>query len=164
MIESFLVAFQTLLIGVVATLILDAWLLLLTKFGFGKLNFRLIGRWVGYGLKGQWTHDAIGKTPSLAGEVLLGWISHYAVGMAFAVMLVGLLGPAWLRLPSFAPAILFGATTVVAPLFIMQPAMGAGFAFSNSPNPLSNCLRSCANHTVFGSGLYLAALAVSGLA
>jgi hypothetical protein len=50
---------------------------------------------------------------------------------------------------------------VVAPLFVMQPAMGSGFAASKTPTPLKNCLRSLANHTVFGLGLYASALLVA---
>ena len=44
---------------------------------------------------------------------------------------------------------------------INGPAMGAGFAASRTPTPLKNCLRSLANHTVFGFGLYLSALAIA---
>ncbi len=51
--------------------------------------------------------------------------------------------------------------TVSAPLFVMQPAMGAGFAASRTPTPVRNVIRSIANHTVFGLGLYLAATALT---
>ena len=57
-------------------------------------------------------------------------------------------------------ALALGINTVAAPLLVMQPAMGAGFAASRTPTPLKNCLRSLANHTVFGFGLYLSALAI----
>ncbi len=53
---------------------------------------------------------------------------------------------------------MLGVFSVVAPLFVLQPAMGAGFASSKTPTPLKNCLRSVANHTVFGAGLYLTAI------
>jgi hypothetical protein len=49
-------------------------------------------------------------------------------------------------------------------LFVMQPAMGSGFAASRTPTPLKNCLRSLANHTVFGLGLYVSAVLLSLLA
>ena len=51
--------------------------------------------------------------------------------------------------------------TVAAPLLVMQPAMGSGFATSRTVPPLKNCLRSLANHTVFGLGLYLFALVIA---
>jgi Protein of unknown function (DUF2938) len=53
--------------------------------------------------------------------------------------------------------------TVVAPLFILQPAMGAGIASSKTPKSVFNCIKSLATHTVFGLGLYLAALATAAL-
>jgi hypothetical protein len=56
-----------------------------------------------------------------------------------------------------------GVATVAMPLLVMQPAMGAGFAASKTPAPLQNCLRSLANHAVFGGGLYLAALLLNSL-
>ena len=56
------------------------------------------------------------------------------------------------------PALLLGMGTVAAPLLVMQPAMGAGFFASKTPTPLKNCLRSLANHSVFGLGLFLAAV------
>jgi hypothetical protein len=57
----------------------------------------------------------------------------------------------------------FGVATVAAPLLVMQPAMGAGFAASRTPTPLKNCLRSTVNHAVFGLGLYGAAAAIAAL-
>jgi hypothetical protein len=53
-------------------------------------------------------------------------------------------------------------STVVAPLFVMQPAMGAGFAAAKTPTPVRNCC-ALANHTVFGIGLYVAALFIRRL-
>jgi hypothetical protein len=91
---------------------------------------------------------------------MLGWLTHYAVGMGFAGLLVGLRGLGWMNNPSLLPAVLTGICTVVAPLFVMQPAMGAGFAASRTPTPLKNCLRSILNHTVFGIGLYVSAVCI----
>jgi hypothetical protein len=97
----------------------------------------------------------------MRGELTLGWAVHYATGIAFALLLAVLAGPAWLRAPSLWPALSFGITTVLLPLFVMQPAMGAGFASSRTANPALNVLKSLANHTVFGLGLYAAALAIA---
>ena len=76
---------------------------------------------------------------------------------------VALAGVDWLKSPRLAPAVAFGLATVAAPLFVMQPAMGAGFAASKTPAPLRNCLRSIANHGVFGLGLYLSAALIAAL-
>jgi hypothetical protein len=42
--------------------------------------------------------------------------------------------------------------------------MGAGIASSRTPAPLTNSLRSLANHAVFGLGLYVSAVALTRLA
>jgi hypothetical protein len=39
----------------------------------------------------------------------------------------------------------------------MQPAMGAGIASANTPQPLQNRIKSMFNHSIFGCGLYLTA-------
>ncbi len=54
-----------------------------------------------------------------------------------------------------------GVLTVLVPLCVMQPAMGAGLAPRKTPTPWRNSLRSLASHTVFGLGLYLATVAVA---
>ncbi len=152
------------LIGVGATAVMDLWLLLLKRLNVPTLNFALLGRWVGHVLRGKWAHDAIAKAAPLRGELALGWATHYAVGVAFAGVLAVLAGSAWTTQPTLLPALCVGIGSVVAPLFVMQPAMGAGFASSKTPAPLRNCLRSVVNHGVFGTGLYLAASVVTALA
>jgi hypothetical protein len=149
------------LIGIGATAVMDAWLLLLKHLGVPTLNFAFIGRWVGHLFRGQFAHAAIAKAVPIRGELAWGWLTHYAVGMAFATVLVGLQGADWVRSPTLLPALAVGVCTVAAPLLVMQPAMGSGFAASRTPTPLKNCLRSLANHTVFGFGLYLSALAIA---
>lgn len=44
---------QIALVGSGATLVLDAWLALLKQMGVPTLNFALLGRWVGYALRGR---------------------------------------------------------------------------------------------------------------
>lgn len=148
---------QVALIGVGATALMDAWLLLLGRMGVRTLDMALIGRWVGHLARGRLTHAAIARAQPIRAERALGWLTHYGVGVAFAGLLLGSQGVEWARQPSLLPAVVFGVGSVVAPLFVMQPAMGAGFAASRTPTPLKNCLRSLANHAVFGLGLYLAA-------
>lgn len=151
------------LIGIGATAFMDLWLLFLKRLGVPVSNFALVGRWVGHWRTGRFTHAAIAKAEPLESEAALGWIVHYATGIAFAALLVALAGTSWTHAPTLAPALLFGVATVAAPLFVMQPAMGAGFAASRTPTPLKNCARSVANHAAFGLGLYLSALAINRL-
>lgn len=145
------------LIGAGATAVMDAWLLLLRRMGVQSLSFAFVGRWVGHLARGTVVHRAIAKSQPIPGELALGWLAHYGVGMVFAGLLVASQGTEWIGQPTALPAVALGVGTVAAPLFVMQPAMGAGFAASRTPTPLKNCLRSLANHTVFGVGLYLAA-------
>lgn len=146
---------QVALVGAGAAALMDLGLWLQRRLDFGP-----IGRWVGHMAQGRFAHAAIAKATPVRGERALGWGVHYATGIAFAALLVALAGPGWLAAPSLGPALAVGIGTVVAPLFVMQPAMGAGFASSRTPTPWRNRLRSLLNHAVFGTGLYLAALAL----
>ncbi|MRV73834.1 DUF2938 family protein [Duganella sp. FT92W] len=145
------------LIGIGATAVLDGWLMLLKRLGVPTLNFAFIGRWAGHLVRGTFAHAAIAKSPPVRGELAMGWLMHYAIGIGFAALLVAVQGMQWAMQPTLLPALAAGLATVVAPLFVMQPAMGAGIASSKTATPLKNCLRSVANHTVFGLGLYAAA-------
>jgi hypothetical protein len=151
-------------IGVGATGVMDLWLLLLKRRGVQTIDFGLVGRWVGHLLHGRIAHANIRQSPRIPGERVWGWATHYGVGIAFAGLLVGVEGLDWTRDPSALPALAVGMATVAAPLFVMQPAMGSGFAASRTATPLRNCLRSLGNHTVFGLGLYAAAMLAAAVA
>ena len=157
-------AFQAIFIGIGATAIMDLWLMFIRRLGVPTMNFAFIGRWVGHLLRGKLAHAAIGKAAPIRGELALGWFTHYATGIVFAALLLAVQGASWTRSPTLLPAVAVGVITVLAPLCLMQPAMGAGFASSRTPTPLKNCLRSLANHTIFGLGLYLSAVLVAVIA
>lgn len=145
-------------VGIGATAVLDVWLAVLVRMGVPTLNFAYIGRWVGHLLHGRFSHEAIARAQPIPGELALGWLMHYAIGIAFAVVLVDWQGLAWIQQPTLVPALGFGLLTVAIPLFVMQPAMGAGFASSKTETPFKNVVRSIVNHAVFGLGLYLSVL------
>lgn len=148
---------KVIVVGVSATAVMDAWSMLLKLLGIPTLNYALVGRWVRHLLQGRFAHTSIAKSAPVQGELSLGWGIHYVIGIAFSALLVGIQGVAWLHNPTLLPAIAVGMATVVFPLFVMQPAMGAGFLALRTPTPLKNCIRSLATHTVFGCGLYLSA-------
>lgn len=149
------------LIGIGATAAMDLWLLLLKRLKVPTLDFALLGRWTGHVLHGRWAHEAIARAAPVRRERALGWLAHYTVGIAFAALCIGLYGTTWAHAPTFLPALAFGVGTVALPLFVMQPAMGAGIASSRTATPIRNCLRSIATHAVFGAGLYLSARAAA---
>ncbi|HET8746976.1 MAG TPA: DUF2938 domain-containing protein [Ramlibacter sp.] len=151
------------LIGIGATAVMDLWQAVLGRLGVPTLNFALIGRWVGHWRHGVVMHRAIGKAAPVRGELALGWVTHYATGVAFASLLIAVFGVEWTRSPTLAPALGVGIATVAAPWLLMQPAMGAGIASSKTPSPARSRARSIANHAVFGLGLYLSALPLAGV-
>lgn len=156
-------ALRSLLIGAGATAIIDLWALLLNRFGVSSLNFAFLGRWIGHLTSGRWKHASIAKAEPIRGELWIGWVAHYSIGVTFAALLLGVNGSTWARNPTLLPALLIGVITVVAPLFILQPALGAGIASSKTPNPVFNCIKSVVTHTIFGLGLYLTALGTAWL-
>lgn len=144
-------------IGIGATLLMDGWgLVRRPLLGFPPLDYALLGRWFAHMATGRFRHEAIAKSAPVRGERWLGAAGHYLIGIAFAGLLLVVAGAAWLHRPTLGPALLVGVGTVVAPLLIMQPAMGAGIAASRTPRPGAARLQSLLSHAIYGLGLYLA--------
>jgi hypothetical protein len=154
---------RSLAIGAGATAVTDLWAAVLRRFGVPSLNFAFLGRWLGHLPRGRWLHESIAKAAPVRGELLIGWCAHYSIGITFAALLLAGFGVQWGRAPTLPPALFIGVVTVVAPLFILQPALGAGLASSKTPAPVFNTLKSLITHTVFGLGLFLAARATASL-
>jgi hypothetical protein len=89
-------------------------------------------------------------------EALLGYLTHYAIGLGLAVpfvlgwdLLVGSpVSPVW--------ALAFGVFTTVASVFFVYPAMGLGIFGRRSPEGIKAALSSLANHSFFGVGMAVA--------
>ena len=124
--------------------------------GIAPPNYALVGRWIAYMTHGRFRHDSIAASAPVRGEHIIGWTVHYLTGIAFAAMLIGIWGAAWVQQPTIGPALAVGIGAVVAPFFLMQPGMGAGIAASRTPRPASARLQSLITHGVFGLGLYAA--------
>ena len=156
--------FHALAIGVGATLVMDAWGLLLKRsFGVRSLDYAMVGRWLGHMPAGTFKHERIAAAPSIPGERVIGWTAHYATGVLFAALLLAAGGAGWARQPTPGLALTAGLLTMAAPLFVMQPGMGLGIAASKTPNPTAARLRSLVTHCVFGAGLYASAWLVARL-
>ena len=153
---------RAVLIGAGATIILDGWALLVTRaYGAPAPRWDLVGRWVAGLPRGRFVLANPGAAPPVPGELAIGWLVHYAIGIVYAALLLALAGLAWARQPTLAPAILVGWLTLAAPFLVMQPGMGAGIAASKTPDPTAARLKSVIGHTVFGLGLYGAAVATA---
>ena len=152
---------KIIVIGVGATLTVDIWNYFLGLFNIKSLDYRFVGRWIGNFVNGKFYHSNIMMTPPIQNELFIGWTAHYLIGISFSFVLIILFGNEWLEKPLLVPAIIIGLATVIAPLFIMQPALGFGIASSNLPNPIVRVLKSIITHLVYGTGLYLSALLVN---
>lgn len=151
------IVIRAVVIGAGATALMDAWALLLRRaFGVASLDLALLGRWIGHFRDGQFRHERLANAAPVRGERAIGWAAHYTIGVSFAAVLLAIAGPQWLERPTLLPALIVSSVTLVAPFFIMQPAMGAGIASSKTPHPNAARLRSVVTHTVYGLGLYVA--------
>ena len=143
-------------------MVMDLWGILRKRLlGIPSMNYGLVGRWLAYLPRGRFRHDPIAKSPPVRGELAIGWIAHYAIGIAFAAALLALWGLEWASSPTLAPALIVGIATVAAPFLVMQPGMGAGVAANRTPRPGAARLQSLVTHAVFGLGLYAAALLIN---
>tara|TARA_R100000789_G_scaffold4161_1_gene7898 strand:- start:113 stop:613 length:501 start_codon:yes stop_codon:yes gene_type:complete len=151
-------------IGICATLVMDAWSWLRQPIlGVAPPNYAMVGRWLLHMRHGQFRHTAIATSPAMPGEKATGWLTHYLTGLAFAGILLGIGGQRWIDQPTLVPALLVGIGTVAAPFLLMQPGMGAGIAASRMPTPNAARLQSLLTHTVFGLGLYLGGWVSQGI-
>jgi hypothetical protein len=145
--------------GVAATLATDLWQRLLqAAAGLPAPPWGLVGRWVAWMPRGVFAHRSIAATPPVRGERALGWAFHYAVGVVYAALYLGLMR--WLNVaPTLPSALVFSLALLVAPWLVMQPALGLGLFASKAPRPNVARAVSVSAHAVFGLGLYVGLLA-----
>lgn len=147
----------TILVGAGATATMDLWAIARKRLlGNPPPDYGLVGRWLAHIPRGRLRHDAIAAAPRVHGERLIGWAAHYLIGIAFAAILLGIWGLAWVQHPTIGPALGVGIGTVAAPFLVMQPGMGAGIAASRTPRPAVARVQSLVTHAIFGLGLYAA--------
>ncbi len=147
---------QVLVAGVIATVALDMWqwCLKLTS-GVPTTNWSLVGRWFGHIPRGKLFHRAITEAAPVPYEAVIGWAAHYAVGVIYAAVYLGVI---WFVLgtgPTLTSAVGFGVLTVVVPWFLLQPGMGLGVLATRAPDPSLLRVHSLSSHLAFGVGLSL---------
>lgn len=148
---------RSIVVGALATAILDVWnLVRALAFDVALPRYDLIGRWLLSMLDGRFVHESIRAAEPRTGELLVGWVGHYAIGVVFAMMLLGVWGLKWLHRPRLIPAMLVGLITVAIPYFMLQPGMGSGVAGRLTADPDAARMKVVVSHVVFGAGLYLA--------
>jgi DUF2938 family protein len=85
-----------------------------------------LGRWIGYMLQGQFTHEDITKAEPIPHEAGIGVAAHYAIGLVLGAGYALLLRVPQPRRSTVARATAYGVATTVLPWFWMFPARGQG--------------------------------------
>jgi hypothetical protein len=151
---------EILAVGVVATLATDVWQRVLQAIaGLPPANWGLVGRWIAWMPRGVLVHRPISATPPVRSEIAIGWVFHYVVGIAYAGLYLALMRMVPGSGPTLISALVFALTLLVAPWFVMQPALGLGFMASGAPKPAAVRTINASVHAVFGLGLYAGASA-----
>src|SRR5882672_4477113 len=109
-----------LIVGILATVTMDVVAVIALRLGIAGRGPRrtgpdLIGRWIGYFLRGKFRHTDILQRPPLRGELVLGLAAHYLIGIVLTLVYLGLLVVAHAT-PTALSAILYGTATTVFPL------------------------------------------------
>ena len=110
-----------LIVGILATVTMDVVAVVALRFGIAGRGPRrtgpdLIGRWIGYLLRGKFRHTDILQTPPLRGELVLGLAAHYLIGIVLTLVYLGLLVVAHAT-PTALSAILYGTAPRSSPGF-----------------------------------------------
>jgi hypothetical protein len=147
------------IVGILATVTMDVVAMITVRLGIAGRGPRrtgpdLIGRWVGYVLRGKFRHTDILQTPPLRGELALGLAAHYLIGIVLTLVYLGLLVVAHAT-PTALSATLYGTATTVLPWFLMFPSQGMGWLGRDAPGDAHLAWVSLFNHIIFGLGLAL---------
>lgn len=150
------IALEGILIGIAATILMDAWALVLKSvFGLPTSNWGMVGRWAGHLPRGRFMHASIHDALPVAGEHALGWATHYLIGILYGAGYLFVIVQVLERTPSLLSAVAFSLALLVAPWFILQPALGLGVFARRAPKPWLMRTISVSMHLVFGIGMYV---------
>ncbi|MER8387119.1 DUF2938 domain-containing protein [Mesorhizobium sp. M1380] len=153
------------LIGMAATVLIDAWSIVLSKiFKQPLANWAMIGRWAGHTRRFKFFHSSIREAEPVGSEYTFGWVVHYGVGAIFGIAFGYLMGLMWFAVPAIVPAWIFGIVTIGFSWFLLQPGLGVGWAASKTPRPWKTRFLNILSHSIFGVGLWGAALLLRSIA
>jgi hypothetical protein len=140
--------------GVLGTVAMDLGNLLIARAGLiSKIDMRMIGRMAAGWTRGRFRYRHPKEMMKVEYEKLYGYVTHYTIGVGFAVPYVlgwnvlvgGPASPAW--------AVAYGVATTIASWFVVYPSMGFGPLGRRSPEGLKASLSPLANHLFFGLGM-----------
>lgn len=142
--------------GIVGTLAMDGLNWVFSRIGMlANIDIIAIGRMAAGWLRGRFSYNHPSELEPAGNERLLGYVTHYAISVIFALLYVlgwhllvgGPVSAFW--------ALVYGLATSVAPLFLVLPSMGLGVLGRRSPDGVRAPLSSLANHLFFGVGMAL---------
>ena len=140
---------------------MDAWAIIQNRvWGLPLPNWAMPGRWFAHLFRGKIFHQDIGEADEVSGELALGWLLHYGVGVVYGILFLLIIGTEWLKEPDFLSAWLYAIATIAAGWFVLQPGMGLGWAGGNTPAPWRSRGLGLIAHTAFGSGLWASGLLI----
>ena len=143
--------------GVLGTLVMDSLNHLFARSGLLlRIDMGMIGRMSAGWAQGRFCYRHPGEMKQVANEMVLGYLTHYTIGVGLAIPFVlgwGLFvgspaSPVW--------ATIYGVATTVASVFFVYPSMGLGVFGRRSPEGIKAPLSSMANHLFFGVGMAVA--------
>jgi DUF2938 family protein len=149
-------AWQTLVVGVISTFLMD----LLTVAAKGlrlvsPLSPNLVGRWFASVARAQPLHADIARAAPVSHEIVLALPVHYAIGTVLAALYLWTTFEIGWPSRSLALALAFGLCTNVLPWLLMFPAMGYGFFGVNGPEGTRLFISSLLSHAFFGVGIWI---------
>ncbi len=120
-----------------------------------KIDVRMIGRMAMGWARGRFHYGHPSEMGQVANQMFYGYITHYTIGVSFALpyvlgwdLFVGRpASPIW--------AVAYGVATTVASYFFVFPSMGLGMFGRRSAEGIRAPLASLANHLFYGVGMAL---------
>ena len=147
---------KLILIGLIATVIMDLWNLVL-YFTFGiSLDWSLMGRWIGNIFQGNFFLYGLKNAPAIKNEALIGWLVHYTIGTVYGICFLLFCYKVIHRRPGFIYALIVALVFMVMPFLVYQPAVGMGYFSSHASDPNFVRMITVSLHLSFGVGLYIA--------
>lgn len=144
--------------GVVATLAMDLWNLILWVLAGITLDWHLLGRWIGHTAQGDFMLYGVASSSPIKYEVIYGWLGHYITGIMYAFIYLFFMYKILRRQPNLLSACLVSCCFMLMPFCLYQPAVGMGYFASLAPDPTFARMITVSLHLSFGVGLYLGCL------
>lgn len=141
-------------VGVLGTVVMDTLNYLGAQTGLiSRIELPMLGRMSAGWVHGRFLYANPAEMKQVPNELLMGLVTHYAIGVGLAVPFV--LGWAFTigGFPSPVWTFVYGIATTVASWFFVYPSMGLGAFGRLSPEGMKAALSSLANHLFYGVGL-----------